>query len=176
MTDNNTNEKPIISEEEMQEVLRRANFERQRKMQLQQIANELDAVNNRARSVSVGTAFGGAIDLTMRRPDGVCTYAIMQPVEAIELLHSLAAAVGCHLHLQPRKDFSSWRIWKDVEPETSNVKTPNVETNNTQTQLLDSHPPHPNYVFENRYKGREMPIPREQPGLNPSTMSEEQKV
>jgi len=176
MTNNNANEKPLISQEEMEEILRKANFERVRRQTQQQLDNEMDALNNRARSVSVGTAFGGTIDLTMRRPDGVCTYAIIQPVEAIELIHSLAAAVGCHIHLQPRKDFSSWRIWKDILPETSNLLTGNVETNNTQTQLLSSHPPHPNFVFENRYKGREMPIPKEQPGLNPSTMSEEQKV
>jgi hypothetical protein len=153
----------IISQEEMDDVLRKANFERQRKMQLQQINNELEAANNRARSVSVGTAFGGAVDLTMRRPDGVCTYAILQPVEAIEILHQLAAAVGCHLNLQPRQDFSSWRVWKSVEPQN-----PAFELENKQQ--ASSPRPLPEYVQENRYKAREMPVAEEQPGLNPNTM------
>jgi hypothetical protein len=186
--------KPIISQEEMDEVIRRANFERQRKMQLQHAQNELESMNNRARSVSVGTAFGGAIDLSLRRPDGVCTYAILQPVEAVELLHQLAASVGCHLHLQPRKDFASWRIWANVEP-NSNVKpnlnvesNSNVESSDTETKKIElgkninlnfkkqhapagTHPPHPEYVTENWHKAREMPKPENQPGLNSATMA-----
>lgn len=160
------NDAPIISQEEMDEVIRRANFERQRKMQLQQVNNELQAANNRARSVSVGTAFGGAIDLTMRRPDGVCTYAILQPVEAIEILHQLAAAVGCHLNLQPRQDFSSWRVWKNLEPQGAAL-----EIEKQQQQHISGHPPLPGYVQENRYKAREIPKPEEQPGLNAATMA-----
>lgn len=153
---NKGTDKPTISQEEMDEVLRRANFERQRKMQLQQVANDLESLNNRARSVSVGTAFGGAIDLTMRRPDGVCTYAILQPVEAIELLHQLSAAVGCHLNLQPRQDFSSWRTWKNSE----------TELKKTLAQSSSNHPPHPEMLEENIFQGRKMPMPEEQPGLN----------
>jgi len=160
-------DKPIVSQEEMEDVLRRANFERQRKMQLQQLANDLESMNNRARSVSVGTAFGGAVDLTMRRPDGVCTYAILQPVEAIEVLHQLAAAVGCHLNLQPRQDFSSWRVWKNLESHNCNS-----ETKNAQPHSL-SHTPQPEILQENIYKGREMPMPEQQPGLQPALMAKE---
>jgi len=70
---------------------------------------------NRARSVSVGTCFGGSTELLMRMNSGQTVWAAMQPVEVIELLHQLAANVGCHVALKPRQDFASWRKWK-TEP------------------------------------------------------------
>ena len=65
---------------------------------------------NRARSVTVGTCFNGVTEISMRG-DGKYLWCPMQPVEVIELIHQLAANVGCHINLQPRKDFSSWRKW-----------------------------------------------------------------
>ena len=44
----------------------------------------------RARSIAVGTAFGGTTEITMRSQDGNFTYCIMQPVEVIELIHQLS--------------------------------------------------------------------------------------
>jgi len=71
--------------------------------------------NKRARSVSVGTCFGGQTELLMRANDSSVVWAPMNPVEVVELIHQLAANVGCHIHIQPRNDFASWRKWK-VEP------------------------------------------------------------
>lgn len=71
----------------------------------------------RARSVTVGTAFGGTTELMLRGNDGSVLWSPMQPVEVIELIHQLAANVGCHLALQPREDFSSWRNWNVTEQE-----------------------------------------------------------
>jgi hypothetical protein len=142
----------VPTQEELDAIFRRASLERQRKLKAQEIANDLEAMNNRARSVSVGTAFGGTVDLTLRRPDGVCTYAILQPVEAVEIIHQLAAAVGCHINLQPRNDFASWRQWKHVDESKQNA-------------LSGGHAPHPEYLEENKVKGRELPPPLEQPGL-----------
>lgn len=72
---------------------------------------EKDMQEARAASVTVGTAFGGAIEMSMRSNHGGYLYSILQPVEAIELIHQLAANVGCHIHIQPREDFASWREW-----------------------------------------------------------------
>ena len=69
------------------------------------------ATETRARSVMVGTAFGGSTEISMRLNNGVSVWAILQPVETIELIHQLAANVGCHINVQPREDFSSWRGW-----------------------------------------------------------------
>lgn len=69
---------------------------------------------NRARSITVGTSFNGTIEISMRT-DGKYLWAVFQPVEVIELIHQLAASVGCHIHIQPRKDFSSWRKWNEEE-------------------------------------------------------------
>lgn len=146
----------IASEEEMKAVLIRANFERQRQQQLQLMANDLASANNRARAVSVGTAFGGAIEVSLRRPDGVSTYAILQPVEALETIHQLAAACGCHIHIQPRKDFSSWREWRHVDPG-------------------EGHPPHTAYTLDNWEKAIKIPSPEQQPGLQPALMAKEKQ-
>lgn len=91
--------------------------------------NALTEAQNRARSVTVGNAFGGTTEIGMRRPDGTYTFCLLQPVEAIELLQQLAANVGCQVALQPRDDFSSWRDWR-VSP--------------AEKKHLNGHPPFAN--------------------------------
>lgn len=85
--------------------------ELQAKMELENRGGE----SRRARSITVGTSFGGTTELMMRGNDGNVLWSQMQPVEVIELIHQLAANVGCHLQLKPREDFSSWRQWKDAD-------------------------------------------------------------
>lgn len=65
---------------------------------------------NRARSVTVGTAMNGVVEILMRT-DERYVWAVLSPPEVIELVHQLAASVGCHTLLQPRNDFASWRKW-----------------------------------------------------------------
>jgi hypothetical protein len=86
-------------------------------------------LKNRAKSVTLGTNSGGISEIGMRRSDGTYTYVLLQPVEVVELVHQLAANAGCHLHIQPRKDFSSWREWNITEDESIH---------------LNGHPPHSN--------------------------------
>lgn len=114
---------------------------------------------DRARSVTVGTAFGGVTELTMRRADGTFTYAIMQPVEVIELIHQLSANVGCHMQLVPRKDFASWRDWKLTEAELAHYR-------GVQPLPGVGWPPHPNDMAPHQQIGANMPTPEQQPGLN----------
>lgn len=92
------------------------------KQQLKQIEEERilrDQIANttRARSISVGTAFGGTTEVSMRCDDGRTVWSLLQPVEVIELIHQLSANVGCHVALKPRKDFASWRDWRVTEEE-----------------------------------------------------------
>ena len=68
---------------------------------------------NRARSVTVGTAFGGAIEVNMRG-DFHSLWCILSPVEAVEMLEQLAAAAGVQVATKPKDDFSAWRGW-DVD-------------------------------------------------------------
>ena len=81
----------------------------------------LQSTMTRARSVTVGTAFGGAVELTLRGNGNDILYSILQPTEVIELVHQLAGSVGCHIHIKPREDFSSWRMWKDSNDSTSQL-------------------------------------------------------
>lgn len=86
----------------------------------QDIANAT-AELNRARSLTVGTAFGGTTEISMRANDGSHLWCVMQPVEVIELIHQLASNVGCHIALKPREDFSSWREWRISEAEKKHL-------------------------------------------------------
>ena len=69
----------------------------------------LEANDTRAQSVTVGTAGGGTVEITMRSPSGKFLWNTYQPVEVIELINQLAAGVGCHIQILPRQDFASWR-------------------------------------------------------------------
>lgn len=76
---------------------------------------------SRARSITVGTAFGGTTEIMMRGDGGRHLWCLMQPVEVVELLHQLAANVGCNIDVKPRKDFSSWRDWRVSEAEKKHL-------------------------------------------------------
>jgi hypothetical protein len=81
-------------------------------------ANELANLKQnqtRARSLSVGTAGGGVIELNMRGDFSNLWYQ-MQPTEAIEIIGQLAAASGIEIAMRPRQDFASWRSWDATLP------------------------------------------------------------
>ena len=67
----------------------------------------------RARSITVGTAFGGVVEINMRS-DAATVHAQMQPTEAIELIEQLAAGVGVEIAMRPKQNFASWRGWEEV--------------------------------------------------------------
>jgi hypothetical protein len=128
--------------------------------------NHLAELNNRARSLTVGTAFGGICELSMRKNGGEHTYVLLQPVEVIELIHQLAANVGCHIHLQPRRDFASWRDWKYTEEELAHYR-------GVQHMPGVGHPPHVNDMAPHMAVGANLPPPEQQPGLQPALMAKE---
>jgi len=76
---------------------------------------DLKQRNTRARSLSVGTAGGGVIELNMRGDFANLWYQ-MQPTEAIEIIGQLAAASGVEIAMRPRQDFASWRSWDPTLP------------------------------------------------------------
>jgi hypothetical protein len=80
--------------------------------------NELASVKanqTRARSLSVGTAGGGVIELNMRG-DFTNLWYQLQPTEAIEIIGQLASAAGVEIAVRPRQDFASWRSWDPSLP------------------------------------------------------------
>lgn len=101
---------------------------------------------SRARAVTVGTAFGGTTEIMMRGMDGRTIWATLQPVEAMELVHQLAASIGCHIHIIPRQDFGSWRDWKISPEELAHYRG---------HQLLPGFgfPPHPNPIGHHQLTG-----------------------
>lgn len=69
---------------------------------------------HRAQSITVGTVGGGTTEITLRGADGSHLWIAQQPVEVVELINQLSANIGCHIHIQPRNDFSSWRQWREL--------------------------------------------------------------
>lgn len=88
----------------------------------------LKSNSTRSRSITVGTAFGGVTEISMRGDGDQFLWCLLQPVEVTELIHQLAGNIGCHIAIKPRKDFASWRAWQSDETLLS----------------YSSHPPHPN--------------------------------
>jgi len=96
------------------------------KKKIQEIQHQQEVENfesnlNRSKSIAVGTSFGGTTEISMRGNGDRFLYCIMQPVEVIELIHQLAANVGCHIALKPRNDFGSWREWRISEAEKQHL-------------------------------------------------------
>ena len=81
----------------------------------------LESSRNRARAITVGTAFGGTTEILMRSDGGRHLWCAMQPVEVIELINQLAANVGCNIALKPRDDFASWRDWRVSDAEKKHL-------------------------------------------------------
>lgn len=78
--------------------------------------NELDSLfsmRHRARAITVGTAFGGTCEISMRTENNYM-YAQIQPIEVVELIEQLAAGIGVEIAMRPKKNFASWRGWEEV--------------------------------------------------------------
>lgn len=75
----------------------------------------IKANQTRARSLTVGTAAGGIIEVGMRGDFGHLWY-LLQPTEAVEIIGQLAAAAGIEIAMRPRQDFASWRSWDTSLP------------------------------------------------------------
>ena len=71
----------------------------------------------RAQSLMVGTAGGGDSEITMRGINGDYLWGAYHPAEMIEIINQMAAAIGCHIAIKPREDFSSYREWKALTEE-----------------------------------------------------------
>lgn len=85
-----------------------------RRAQREQQLRSMEAEKTRARSINIGNTGCGEVEINMRGMDGSQLWGCYHPAEVIELIHQLAAAVGCHIALKPRDDFSSWREWKPM--------------------------------------------------------------
>lgn len=136
------------------------------KMRAQHLENDFKMNESRGRGITVGTALGGTTEVIMRRMDGSFTWIIMQPVEVVELINQLAANIGCHIHVQPRQDFASWRSWNYSTEELDHARGP------VHTLDGSGHPPHMKAIAPGTY-GSQLPPAEKQPGM-PTPILEEQ--
>lgn len=117
--------------------------------------------DHRAQSITVGTAGGGTTEITLRGIDGSYLWLVQQPVEVIELINQLSANIGCHIHIQPRNDFSSWRQWKELTD---------------QDRLhLNGFPPFPNDLAISRNVGKGLSSPEDRLKVEAAQNAEEKK-
>lgn len=117
--------------------------ELERRHKLRQLEN-LEANETRAQSLTVGTAGGGTVEITMRSSSGKFLWNTYQPVEIIEFINQLAAGVGCHIHILPRQDFASWRGWKMTPEELEHAR-------GVQPFQGVGHAPHPKQLGREEY-------------------------
>lgn len=104
----------------------------------------LEANKSRAQSITVGTAGGGVVEVTMRSSSGNFLWNTYQPVEVVELINQLAAGIGCHIHILPRQDFASWRNWKVTPEELEHAR-------GIQPFQGVGHSPHPKMLGREEY-------------------------
>ena len=143
--------------------------EQRQRLEEDRLNAEAEDQRRRSRSITVGTAFGGTTEVTMRGGGGNFLYCIMQPVEVIELIHQLSANVGCHLQLVPRQDFASWRDWK-VSPEEL------AHARGIQHMPGVGFAPKVNDMAPHSQVGANLPSPDEQPGRKQIKVEEKENV
>lgn len=143
----------VMNKKELQKELEKRNIQRQ--------IESMDANLTRAQSVTIGTAGNGTTELTMRSPTGSFLWNTYQPVEVVELIHQLAANIGCHIAIQPRNDFSSWRQWKEPTEE--------------ERKHLNGFPPFAGLITGYTEVGGNLPHPSKTPGKTSNKDSGEKK-
>jgi hypothetical protein len=93
---------------------------------------------NRARSITTGTCGLGVTEICLRGREVL--WIPLQPSEVTELIHQLAAGIGCHIHIQPRDDFASWRGWNEGSERLIQNKHP----------PFSNFPPHAKALIKNQ--------------------------
>ncbi len=82
--------------------------------------NSIDSLNandNRAASISIGSSGNGTTEIMIRGQYGGFMWNVYNPTQVVEMIHQLSASIGCNIHIQPRKDFASWREWNEPTKE-----------------------------------------------------------
>jgi len=67
---------------------------------------------NRGRSITFGTCFNEMVEIAIRGEGDKHLWVCLSPYEAVEILHQLAATIGCTATITPRDDLLSYRSWK----------------------------------------------------------------
>lgn len=76
----------------------------------QEINNNI-SISNRGRSLLVGTCFNEMVEVSMRGDGDKRLWVILDPLEVGELIHQLAATIGCTATVTQRTDFLAFRKW-----------------------------------------------------------------
>jgi len=129
-------------------------------------ADSTKANKTRAQSITVGTAGGGTVEIIMRSAAGKFLWNTYQPVEVMELINQLSAAIGCHIQIVPRQDFGAWRSWKMSPEELEHAR-------GMQPFQGVGHSPHPKHEPEKLRSGQELPKLGEQPGMGVNKIEQE---
>lgn len=138
-----------LTDEELDEIRRgidaRADLEAYKKTRESHAAatekNAEDNTRHRSRSLTVGNLGGGGVEISLRNEFYHLHYPL-QPVEVVEYIEQLAAAIGVYVYLQPKYDFASWRTWDRTESSRFRGSAPDLLGINSVAHLKGSDPEH----------------------------------
>jgi hypothetical protein len=85
----------------------------EQEFQIESIKNNI----SRARSITAGSCFNGIVEIIMRGDGNRYLWTPLTPSETGELIHQLAASIGCTAVIAPRTDFLSNRQWVNIQQE-----------------------------------------------------------
>lgn len=111
-----------LTDEELNEIRRgidaRSDLEAYKRNRQAHVAasekNAEDSLLHRARSLTIGNIGGGGVEVSLRNEYNHL-HIPLQPVEVIEYIEQLAAAIGVYVALKPKYDFASWRSWDHMD-------------------------------------------------------------
>lgn len=106
---------------------------------------------SRARSVTVGNAGAGVIEISMRGDAGEHMWCLLNPAEITELIHSLAGSIGCHINLKPREDFASWREWRLADSPSLLTHGPSFKEDDGEQKRLEVQKAQPTQPVHSLY-------------------------
>lgn len=101
--DNTNNEKDLDAQ--LEEVHKKLELNAMQRELAQQEQND-----SRGRCLSVGTAGGGTVEISIRG-DYASLWYQLNAVEGVEIINQLAAALGLDIVHRPRQDYATWRGW-----------------------------------------------------------------
>jgi hypothetical protein len=66
----------------------------------------------RGRAITCGAGFSQTVEVTVRGDGDKRLWVVLTPHEVGDLIHQLAATIGCTTTIEPRNDFLSYRNWQ----------------------------------------------------------------
>ena len=78
------------------------------KIMIDQEIGSAESSLTRGRAIVFGTSFNGMVEVSIRGNGNKFLWVVLSPQETGEIIHQLAAAIGCVVTIAPRNDFLNY--------------------------------------------------------------------